>query len=123
MNIDNFGAMPSALDLGLYVGVVIVLYVLFKDKLGFVKEYADKFLKSAPKLVDDIVIIDNNFPADDIHDDSELFFRLIKSWKQTKDLAEQYGADKAVEIADEMFPHLIPKEEKNVERENTVSYS
>ena len=123
MNIDNFGAMPSALDLGLYVGVVIVLYVLFKDKLGFVKEYADKFLKSAPNLVEDIVIIDDKVPADDIHDDSELFFRLIKSWKQTKDLAEQYGADKAVEIADEMFPHLIPKEEKNVERENTVSYS
>lgn len=123
MNIDNFGAMPTILDLSLYVGILIVLYILFKDKLGFIKEYVDKFLKSTPKVAEDVVVIDETIPAEDIHNDSELFFRLIKSWKQTKDLAEQYGADKAVKIADEMFPHLIPEEEKNVERENTSSYS
>ena len=43
------------------------------------------------------------------------FFELVQSWKQTRDLAEEIGADKAVEIADQMFPYLVPKQEENHE--------
>tara|TARA_Y100000385_G_scaffold109502_1_gene113702 strand:+ start:1716 stop:2090 length:375 start_codon:yes stop_codon:yes gene_type:complete len=119
MNIDNFGAMPSTLDVCLYLGVLIVVYVLFQDKLGPVKEFITNFLRKAkPTRNTEVVAIDENVVADEIHSESELFFKLIRSWKLTKDLAEQYGANKAVEIADEMFPHLIPKDEDNVKREN-----
>jgi hypothetical protein len=119
MNIDNFGAMPSTLDVCLYLGVLIVVYVLFQDKLGPVKEFITNFLRKAkPTRNTEVVTIDENVVADEIHSESELFFKLIRSWKLTKDLAEQYGANKAVEIADQMFPHLIPKDEDNVKREN-----
>ena len=119
MNIDNFGAMPSTLDVCLYLGVLIVVYVLFQDKLGPVKEFISNFLRKAkPTRNTEVVAIDENVVADELHSDSELFFKLIRSWKLTKDLAEQYGANKAVEIADQMFPHLIPKDEDNVKREN-----
>ena len=119
MNIDNFGAMPSTLDVCLYLGVLIVVYVLFQDKLGPVKECISNFLRKAkPTRNTEVVAIDENVVADEIHSESELFFKLIRSWKLTKDLAEQYGANKAVEIADQMFPHLIPKDEDNVKREN-----
>tara|TARA_B100002019_G_C21200064_1_gene563530 strand:+ start:646 stop:1020 length:375 start_codon:yes stop_codon:yes gene_type:complete len=119
MNIENFGAMPSTLDVCLYVGVLIVVYVLFQDKLGPVKEFITNFLRKArPTRSTEVVTIDENVVADEIHSESELFFKLIRSWKLTKDLAEQYGANKAVEIADQMFPHLIPKDEDNVKREN-----
>ncbi len=119
MNIDNFGAMPSTLDVCLYLGVLIVVYVLFQDKLGPVKEFISNFLRKAkPTRNTEVVTIDENVVADEIHSESELFFKLIRSWKLTKDLAEQYGANKAVEIADQMFPHLIPKDEDNVKREN-----
>jgi hypothetical protein len=119
MNIDNFGAMPSTLDVCLYLGVLIVVYVLFQDKLGPVKEFITNFLRKAkPTRNTEVVAIDENVVADEIHSESELFFKLIRSWKLTKDLAEQYGANKAVEIADQMFPHLIPKDEDNVKREN-----
>ncbi len=119
MNIENFGDMPSTLDVCLYLGVLIVVYVLFQDKLGPVKEFITNFLRKAkPTRNTEVVTIDENVVADEIHSESELFFKLIRSWKLTKDLAEQYGANKAVEIADQMFPHLIPKDEDNVKREN-----
>lgn len=113
MNIeDNFGAMKP-IDLTLYVGVAIVLYLLFQNQILKVK---DKVLESWKNTrlnnnltKDTVVVPDSSTRIDTIYNDSELFFRLIKSWKETKDLAEQYGATKAVEIADEMFPHLIPQ--------------
>jgi hypothetical protein len=41
-------------------------------------------------------------------DDSQLFFDLVVSWKQTRDLAEKSGCEKAIEVADQMFPYLSP---------------
>jgi hypothetical protein len=37
-----------------------------------------------------------------------VFFDLVVSWKQTRDLAEKSGCTKAVEVADQMFPYLSP---------------
>ena len=39
----------------------------------------------------------------------DLFFDLVVSWKQTRDLAVLSGCAKAVEVADQMFPYLSPE--------------
>jgi hypothetical protein len=33
---------------------------------------------------------------------------LVLAWKQTRDLAAQSKCQKAVEVADQMFPYLSP---------------
>jgi hypothetical protein len=38
----------------------------------------------------------------------DLFFKLVVSWKQTRDLAVESGCDDAVKVADQMFPYLSP---------------
>jgi hypothetical protein len=38
----------------------------------------------------------------------DVFFKLIVSWKQTRDLAVQSGCVEAVKVADQMFPFLSP---------------
>ena len=50
-------------------------------------------------------IIDN---SDEKPEDENLFFDLVVSWKQTRDLAQKSGCKKAVEVADQMFPYLSP---------------
>lgn len=108
--LDNFGAGLSTTDVMLYVGVAVVVYVLFQDKINaVVKTVLDKVKKvKTPALPIDTGLFENEPETQD-----DIFFDLIKSWKQTRDLAEAYGADKAVEIADEMFPHLVPKDEQD----------
>ncbi len=112
--LDNFGAGLSTTDLMLYAGVAVVVYVLFQEKINaFVKSALEKVktVKTPSLPVIDTDLFDNPDTQDDI------FFDLIKSWKQTRDLAEAYGADEAVKIADEMFPHLVPKEEESHDEE------
>lgn len=84
-------------DITLYGGILLVLWVLFKDKLGGVTEFVKDLLsnKSTVRLPE-------------ITKDSQLFFELIASWKKTRDLAEQSGCVKAVEAVDQLFPHLNP---------------
>jgi hypothetical protein len=109
INLENFGSAIKPVDLILYAGVAIVLYVLFQEKINALfNNIKDKIKKAKPPSIPnvDAGFFDNN-PI--THDD--IFFELIKSWKQTRDLAEQYGAHKAVQIADQMFPHLVPKDE------------
>jgi hypothetical protein len=38
----------------------------------------------------------------------DLFFKLVVSWKQTRDLAVKSGCSEAVKVADQMFPFLSP---------------
>ena len=38
----------------------------------------------------------------------DTFFKLVVSWKQTRDLAVQSGCGEAVKVADQMFPFLSP---------------
>lgn len=108
--LDNFGAGLSTTDVMLYVGVAVVVYVLFQEKINaVVKTVLEKVKKvKTPALPIDTGLFENEPETQD-----DIFFDLIKSWKQTRDLAEAYGADKAVEIADEMFPHLVPKDEQD----------
>jgi hypothetical protein len=37
-----------------------------------------------------------------------MFFKLVVSWKQTRDLAVECGCGEAIKVADQMFPYLSP---------------
>lgn len=55
----------------------------------------------------------NVVPA--VEDKDEVFFELITSWKKTRDLAEQYSCEKALEMLDNVFQYLSPKQCDQVE--------
>ena len=76
---------------------------------AFFRDYVKKYGRKSNDLlksVDFITVVESR------DEDTELFFELVKSWKKTRDLAEDYGATKAVDIADQMFPYLVPTEEE-----------
>jgi hypothetical protein len=113
---QEFSSRLSPMDLALYGGVGLVLWVLFKDKLSpvqvFLGNLLSKFKGSVPSpsvvpivvpSVDSVVVpkIVGNQPDD-------TFFKLVVSWKQTRDLAVQSGCAEAVKVADQMFPFLSP---------------
>ena len=110
------------MDLALYAGIGIIVWVLFKDKLSPVqkvlKDLIDKVKKNAPSVPDLPNFVKEKVKSED---DSQLFFDLVVSWKQTRDLAEKSGCEKAIEVADQMFPYLSPticqpkQESKNAE--------
>lgn len=126
---QEFSSKLSTTDLALYAGVGLVLWVMFKDKLSPVQQLlgsvVDKvkglFSGGGVKLptvevprVDPVVLPKVVGDAKD-----DVFFKLVVSWKQTRDLAEKSGCSEAVKVADQMFPFLSPnvcgkKEEKLV---------
>ena len=114
--VETFGEFSQKLtptDLMLYAGVGIVLWVLFKDKLTPVQKLArDVFNKVTNKHISPVVAVNDN----KVVADKDVFFDLVASWKQTRDLAVLGGCSKAVEVADQMFPFLSPnicKEQTN----------
>ena len=118
---EDFSASLGPMDLALYAGVGIILWVLFKDKLSPVQsvivDYFEKF-KGATGNKQDTVTIKVPDAVKASPKDQDLFFNLVVSWKQTRDLAVKSGCSKAVEVADQMFPYLSPtvcSEEKNAE--------
>jgi hypothetical protein len=105
---SEFSSKLGPMDLALYAGVGIVLWVLFKDKLSpiqkIVLEFINKFLKTPSAGI--VKTIENNT---EVVKNKDLFFDLVVSWKQTRDLAVLSGCAKAVEVADQMFPYLSPE--------------
>lgn len=111
---DEFSAGLAPMDLALYAGVGIVLWVMFKDKLSPVQEFLMNIIgqikektKSSVDAIDDLIPSVNTEVSEE-DKQKALFFDLIVSWKQTRDLAERSGCQKAVDVADEMFPYLSP---------------
>jgi hypothetical protein len=106
---EEFSKSLSPTDLLLYAGIGLVLWVLFKDKLNpvqamitnvftYVKGLFGKTNKiTAPKTSVDTVV-----------SDEDIFYKLVVSWKNTRDLAVQSGCTQAVKVADQMFPYLSP---------------
>jgi hypothetical protein len=43
-----------------------------------------------------------------VENKEDLFFQLVASWKQTRDLAVRSGCQEAIKVADQMFPYLSP---------------
>lgn len=106
---EEFSSGLAPMDLALYAGIGIIVWVLFKDKLSpvqkILKDLIDKVKKNAPSVPDLPNFVKEKVKSED---DSQLFFDLVVSWKQTRDLAEQSGCQKAIEVADQMFPYLSP---------------
>lgn len=114
---QEFSSKLSTTDLALYAGVGLVLWVMFKDKLSPVQQFLGSLINKAKGIiqqpssiqlpvvevpkVDPVVVPKKN-------DTEDTFFKLVVSWKQTRDLAVQSGCSEAVKVADEMFPFLSP---------------
>lgn len=127
---NEFSGSVGPTDLALYAGVGIVLWVLFKDKLSPVQkvvlQVVDQVKKLLGKVGEKTVVVKPLPSRDDVaRNDEDIFFDLVVSWKQTRDLAVRSGCTKAVEVADQMFPYLSPTvcEEEDTSTPTTSSYS
>jgi len=119
---EEFSSSLGPMDLALYAGAGIILWVLFKDKLSPVQsilmDYFEKIKGVAKDKADTITIKVPDAVKSSPKNEQDLFFDLVVSWKQTRDLAVKSGCTKAVKVADEMFPYLSPtvcSEENNAE--------
>lgn len=103
---QDFAAGVKPLDLALYAGAGLVLWVLFQDKLGGLKTLvSDLFNKVSSKLPESV---GSALPSVPTESNKDVFFQLVTSWKQTRDLAVKNGCTEAVKVADQMFPLLGP---------------
>jgi hypothetical protein len=123
---EEFSSSLKPIDLALYAGIGLVIWVLFKDKLSPVQVFLGSLVEKvktlfANKSTENKVTpnynpsplfgkVDPSTPVVIKKEESQedLFFKLIVSWKETRDLAMSCGCDKAVEVADSMFPYLSP---------------
>ena len=109
---QEFATKVGPMDLALYAGVGIILFVLFKDKLSPVQKVVanliEKLKLSNPlKPVTPVaVVVPSVKPV--VTTKEDIFFKLVVSWKQTRDLASECGCSEAVKVADQMFPYLSP---------------
>ena len=104
---QEFSSRVSTTDLALYAGVGLVLWVLFKDKLSPVQKLAADLINKVKGNVN-LPKIDLPVVGTPTGDTDNLFFDLVVSWKQTRDLAVKSGCSEAVKVADQMFPYLSP---------------
>lgn len=103
---EEFSRSVSSTDLALYAGVGIVLWVLFRDKLSPVQKLVTDMLG---KLKNNVPSVATTLkPTSTKVVNNEVFFDLVSSWKQTRDLAVRGGCEEAVKVADQMFPYLSP---------------
>lgn len=119
---EEFSKGLGPTDLVLYAGFGLLLWVLFKDRLSPVQNILGSVLarvkdllttKTQPTTVASVKVSESVATpvlVESLQQQSneDKFFKLIVSWKQTRDLAEQCGCSNAVEVADSMFPYLSP---------------
>lgn len=109
---DQFASKLSTMDLALYAGVGLVLWVLFKDKLSPVQKLVlnltEKFKGVLNPGTPVLPVVAKPVVSVETKNNEDVFFKLIVSWKQTRDLAVQSGCVEAVKVADQMFPFLSP---------------
>ena len=133
---EEFSAGIGPMDLALYAGAGIIIWILFKDKMSpvqkFLMDYVTKVKENyyddddeevvpvvkKPKVPTHVVTEPPVKKSEKEKISEDPFFQLVASWKQTRDLAVKTNCDKAVEVADQMFPFLSPmvcnkKEEQN----------
>jgi hypothetical protein len=115
-NFEQFASKVSSMDLALYAGVGLVLWVLFKDKLSPVQKAVLSMVENLKGLVGSratpnipvMPVATKPVLAVEPEKTEDLFFKLVVSWKQTRDLAVRSGCSEAVKVADQMFPFLSP---------------
>jgi hypothetical protein len=109
---EEFASKVGPMDLALYAGAGLILWVLFKEKLSpvqvFLSGLVDKFKNVSPlKPVSPVaIVVPTVKPV--VTSKEDIFFKLVVSWKQTRDLAAECGCSEAVKVADQMFPYLSP---------------
>ena len=108
---EEFASKVTTMDLALYAGIGIVLWVLFKDKLSpiqtIILDLVNK-LKNKNINTDPILVVTPEIIKTTIKNNEDIFFKLVVSWKQTRDLAVKSGCSEAIKVADQMFPYLSP---------------
>jgi hypothetical protein len=114
---QEFSSRLSTTDLALYAGAGIILWVLFKDKLSPVQSLLMSLIDKTKGLTKgntvtlptvDVPKVDPVVLPKAATDKDDVFFKLVVSWKQTRDLAEKSGCVEAIKVADQMFPFLSP---------------
>lgn len=113
---ESFGEFASKVtptDLALYAGAGLVLWVLFKDKLSPVQKFLGGLVEKVKGVLSSnktptVPVFQPSVPVLEKTDKEDVFFKLVVSWKQTRDLAVASGCDEAVKVADQMFPYLSP---------------
>lgn len=105
---EDFGSNFSGTNIFVYLGAVLIAWVLLKDKINTnpIKEYIQylvNVVKSKAVIAKSVNELHKTNPTNE-----SLFLDLVVSWKKTRDLAEKLKCDKAVSVADEMFPYLSP---------------
>lgn len=104
---EEFSSSLKPVDLALYAGIGLILWILFKDKLSPVQKLLGDLLAKA-KLLTIKPTVDVPKPTLVAPESNDIFFELVASWKQTRDLAVKSGCEEAVKVADQMFPYLSP---------------
>lgn len=99
---QDFASGVKSLDLALYAGAGLIVWVLFQEKLVGLKDVFSNLLGKI-KLPSVVTSSSKNSVKS-----NDPFFQLVVSWKQTRDLAVQSGCEEAVKVADQMFPLLGP---------------
>lgn len=119
---SDFASRVGPTDLALYAGAALVLFVLFKDKMSPVQKVVVDLVNKVKILLgnksNSVVVPEVKLPLVSSSSPSsteDTFFKLIVSWKQTRDLATKLNCTEAVKVADQMFPYLSPNscEEKS----------
>lgn len=105
---DQFASRLTGTDLALYAGAGLILWILFKDKLSPVQELVGSFIEKFKKTNPANIVSVSSISTDTKLTKEDVFFQLITSWKQTRDLAVACGCVEAVKAADQMFPYLSP---------------
>lgn len=109
---EEFASKVTTMDLALYAGIGIVLWILFKDKLSPIQttilDLMNKIKNKNTKIEDTVSIATPAVIKTTTKENEDTFFKLVVSWKQTRDLAVKSGCSEAVKVADQMFPYLSP---------------
>lgn len=103
---EQFSSRLSTMDLLLYAGAGLIIYVLFKSKLDPIKDSVIKLFNGLTNKTSNILPAVTSTVVSKPNDD--LFFELVSSWKKTRDLAARNNCPEAVKVADQMFPYLSP---------------
>ena len=104
---EEFSSSLKPVDLALYAGIGLVLWVMFKDKLSPVQVFIKMIVDKAKGLLNKSPVKLPVVSSDKVEEEDN-FFRMIASWKQTRDLAVENNCSDAIKVLDQVFPLLCP---------------
>lgn len=128
---EEFSSGLGPTDLALYAGIGVVLFVLFKDQMSPVQKFLLDLFNKTKDAVSDLTQPDPSTPVPPpvapvpgpipvtppspapvlVRPDSDpnkVFFEMVASWKQTRDLAVRHKCEEAVKSLDDTFQYLAP---------------